>query len=51
MVVIDAEVAASDAELVGVQIDLFKALGGGWDATGECAPHRPGVVGPCAPRM
>jgi len=31
LVAINAEVAASDAQLVGLQIDLFKALGGGWD--------------------
>jgi len=31
LVAIDAQVASSDAELIGVQIDLFKALGGGWD--------------------
>jgi len=31
LVAIDAQVAASDAELIGVQIDLFKALGGGWE--------------------
>lgn len=31
LVAIDAQVAASDAELIRAQIDLFKALGGGWD--------------------
>lgn len=31
LVAIDAEVASSDAELIGLQIDLFKALGGGWE--------------------
>jgi len=31
LVAIDAQVAASDAELIGRQIDLFKALGGGWN--------------------
>jgi NodT family efflux transporter outer membrane factor (OMF) lipoprotein len=31
LVAINAAVAASDAELVGAQIDLFKALGGGWE--------------------
>jgi outer membrane protein TolC len=30
LVALDAEVAASDAELIQRQIDLFKALGGGW---------------------
>jgi NodT family efflux transporter outer membrane factor (OMF) lipoprotein len=30
LVAINAQVASSDAELVGAQIDLFKALGGGW---------------------
>jgi NodT family efflux transporter outer membrane factor (OMF) lipoprotein len=30
LVALDAEVAFADAELVGRQIDLFKALGGGW---------------------
>ncbi len=30
LVAIDAQVASSDAELIGAQIDLFKALGGGW---------------------
>jgi outer membrane protein, multidrug efflux system len=33
LVAIDAQVASSDAELVGTQIDLFKALGGGWEAS------------------
>jgi hypothetical protein len=33
-VAIDAQVASSDAELVGLQIDLFKALGGGWEYPG-----------------
>jgi outer membrane protein TolC len=37
LVAIDAQVAAADAELIGAQIDLFKALGGGWDY----APARP----------
>jgi NodT family efflux transporter outer membrane factor (OMF) lipoprotein len=31
LVAIDAAVASSDAELIGAQIDLFKALGGGWE--------------------
>jgi NodT family efflux transporter outer membrane factor (OMF) lipoprotein len=31
LVAINAQVASSDAELVGAQIDLFKALGGGWE--------------------
>lgn len=31
LVAVDAEVASSDAQLVGLQIDIFKALGGGWD--------------------
>lgn len=30
LVAINAQVAASDAELIGAQIDVFKALGGGW---------------------
>ena len=30
LVATDAEVASSDAELIQRQIDLFKALGGGW---------------------
>jgi outer membrane protein TolC len=30
LVSLDAEVASSDAELIQRQIDLFKALGGGW---------------------
>jgi NodT family efflux transporter outer membrane factor (OMF) lipoprotein len=30
LVALDAEVASSDAELIQRQIDLFKALGGGW---------------------
>ncbi len=34
LVAIDAQVASSDAELVGLQIDLFKALGGGWENPG-----------------
>jgi NodT family efflux transporter outer membrane factor (OMF) lipoprotein len=32
LVAIDAQVASSDAELIARQIDLFKALGGGWDS-------------------
>ncbi len=32
LVAINAQVASSDAELVGAQIDLFKALGGGWES-------------------
>jgi NodT family efflux transporter outer membrane factor (OMF) lipoprotein len=32
LVAINAQVASSDAELIGAQIDLFKALGGGWEA-------------------
>lgn len=31
LVAINGEVAASDAQLIALQIDLFKALGGGWD--------------------
>jgi NodT family efflux transporter outer membrane factor (OMF) lipoprotein len=31
LVAINAQVASSDAELIGTQIDLFKALGGGWE--------------------
>jgi len=30
LVALDAAVASSDASLIQVQIDLFKALGGGW---------------------
>jgi outer membrane protein TolC len=30
LVALDAEVASSDAALIERQIDLFKALGGGW---------------------
>jgi NodT family efflux transporter outer membrane factor (OMF) lipoprotein len=41
LVALDAEVASSDAELIQRQIDLFKALGGGWR---EAPPqkHPPG---------
>jgi NodT family efflux transporter outer membrane factor (OMF) lipoprotein len=41
LVALDAEVASSDAELIQRQIDLFKALGGGWH---EVPPqdHPPG---------
>lgn len=39
LVALDAEVASSDAELIQRQIDLFKALGGGWrEAPGGRAP-------------
>lgn len=31
LVAINAQVASSDAELIGAQINLFKALGGGWE--------------------
>jgi NodT family efflux transporter outer membrane factor (OMF) lipoprotein len=31
LVAINAEVASSDAGLIGAQINLFKALGGGWE--------------------
>lgn len=37
LVSLDAEVASSDAELIQRQIDLFKALGGGW---GEVPPQQ-----------
>jgi outer membrane protein TolC len=40
LVAINAAVASSDAELVGTQIDLFKALGGGW----ETPPARSAAV-------
>jgi outer membrane protein TolC len=30
LVDLDAAVASSDASLIQLQIDLFKALGGGW---------------------
>jgi outer membrane protein TolC len=30
LVALDAAVASSDTNLIQVQIDLFKALGGGW---------------------
>ncbi len=40
LVAINAAVAASDAELIGAQIDLFKALGGGW----ETPPARSAAV-------
>jgi NodT family efflux transporter outer membrane factor (OMF) lipoprotein len=39
LVELDAEVAASDAELIERQIDLFKALGGGWRATPTRRPE------------
>jgi NodT family efflux transporter outer membrane factor (OMF) lipoprotein len=39
LVALDAEVAASDAELIQRQIDLFKALGGGWHEV--TPPQRP----------
>jgi NodT family efflux transporter outer membrane factor (OMF) lipoprotein len=39
LVALDAEVASSDAELIQRQIDLFKALGGGWR---EVPDHPPG---------
>jgi outer membrane protein TolC len=39
LVALDAEVASSDAELIQRQIDLFKALGGGWHEVAH--PERP----------
>ena len=41
LVSLDAQVAASDAELIQMQIDLFKALGGGWSAPSN-QDHPPG---------
>jgi NodT family efflux transporter outer membrane factor (OMF) lipoprotein len=41
LVALDAEVASSDAELIQRQIDLFKALGGGWREAPPAA-HPPG---------
>jgi outer membrane protein TolC len=41
LVALDAEVASSDAELIQRQIDLFKALGGGWREVPP-AEHPPG---------
>ncbi|HEV2271772.1 MAG TPA: efflux transporter outer membrane subunit [Steroidobacteraceae bacterium] len=35
LVAINAQVASSDAELIELQVDLFKALGGGWDTRGS----------------
>lgn len=35
LVAINAQVASSDAALIELQIDLFKALGGGWDTGGK----------------
>ncbi|MFZ1871089.1 MAG: efflux transporter outer membrane subunit [Steroidobacteraceae bacterium] len=40
LVTIDAEVAAADAGLIGAQIDLFKALGGGWEVSARSASAR-----------
>ena len=40
LVAINAEVASADAELIGAQINLFKALGGGW----ETPPARAAAV-------
>lgn len=31
----DAELAASDARIAGAQVDLFRALGGGWQGAGN----------------
>jgi outer membrane protein TolC len=41
LVSLDAQVAQSDAELIQMQIDLFKALGGGWSAASS-QDHPPG---------
>lgn len=38
LVALDAAVAASDASLVQIQIDLFKALGGGWHNESQTNP-------------
>jgi len=38
LVTLDAAVASSDASLVALQIDLFKALGGGWRNEAPPAP-------------
>jgi NodT family efflux transporter outer membrane factor (OMF) lipoprotein len=40
LVAIDAQVASSDAELIGLQIDLFQALGGGWEDTARQGSSR-----------
>ena len=31
----EAELAASDARIAGAQVDLFRALGGGWQGAGN----------------
>jgi outer membrane protein TolC len=41
LVSLDAQVASSDAELIQLQIDLFKALGGGWASVPD-RDHPPG---------
>ncbi len=38
LIALDAAVAASDATLVQDQIELFKALGGGWQSTAQPPP-------------
>jgi NodT family efflux transporter outer membrane factor (OMF) lipoprotein len=38
LVALDAAVAASDASLIQLQIDVFKALGGGWQNEGLKSP-------------
>lgn len=42
LVAINAEVASSDAQLIGLQIDLFKALGGGWESSTPTASRQSG---------
>jgi outer membrane protein TolC len=38
LVALDAAVALSDASLIQLQIDVFKALGGGWQNEGPGTP-------------
>ena len=38
LVALDTAVASSDASLIQLQIDLFKALGGGWRNEGPRTP-------------
>jgi NodT family efflux transporter outer membrane factor (OMF) lipoprotein len=45
LVSLDAAVASADAALVRGQIDVFKALGGGWHNAGSSTPARADIPG------
>jgi NodT family efflux transporter outer membrane factor (OMF) lipoprotein len=47
LISLDAQVASSDAQLLQLQIDLFKALGGGWSQ--DASQERPAAKAPNHP--